>query len=287
MIRTVTVGLDGSPESRAAAEWAAREALRRELPLRLLNAWETTAYPVLPQDDERTYRYWAERLPREAAESLRSRHPRLEISYEQRTGAPAEVLADAAARSELLVIGSRGLGSVAGFFIGSVAQATVARAECPVVLVRPGNVLAEPPAPDVVLGLDLDDAAEELLAFAFDTAARHEAPLRVVHCWRVPPVYGFSPSTIAPGVAAIMAEDANRALADALAPWRSKYPGVVVREQAVMGRPARQLVKAGYDASLVIVGRRIRASRAGARIGPVTHALMHHAVAPLAVVPHA
>ena len=40
MLRTVTVGYDGSSESRAAAEWAAREALLRGLPLRLVNVRE-------------------------------------------------------------------------------------------------------------------------------------------------------------------------------------------------------------------------------------------------------
>ncbi len=42
MPRTVTVGLDGSPESRAAADWAAREAKLRGLPLKLVNVWSGT-----------------------------------------------------------------------------------------------------------------------------------------------------------------------------------------------------------------------------------------------------
>lgn len=40
MTRTITVGIDGSPESHAAAEWAAREAELRDLPVRLLHVWE-------------------------------------------------------------------------------------------------------------------------------------------------------------------------------------------------------------------------------------------------------
>ncbi|MGW1289840.1 universal stress protein, partial [Streptomyces sp. NPDC002586] len=40
MPRAITVGLDGSPESRAAAEWAAREAELRGLPVKLVHVWD-------------------------------------------------------------------------------------------------------------------------------------------------------------------------------------------------------------------------------------------------------
>lgn len=46
MPRTVTVGLDGSPESRVAADWAAREAKLRGLPLKLVNVWEPAPTPI-------------------------------------------------------------------------------------------------------------------------------------------------------------------------------------------------------------------------------------------------
>ena len=46
MFRTVTVGIDGSRESLAAAEWAAREARLRALPLRLVNVWEPVPEPM-------------------------------------------------------------------------------------------------------------------------------------------------------------------------------------------------------------------------------------------------
>ena len=50
--------------------------------------------------------------------------------------------------------------------------------------------------------------------------------------------------------------------------------------------PANLLVAASREASLVVVGRRVRRNPLGAHIGPVTHAVLHHSTAPVAVVPH-
>lgn len=47
MLRTITVGLDGSQESRAAAEWAAREAELRGLPLKIAHVWEPVPEPMV------------------------------------------------------------------------------------------------------------------------------------------------------------------------------------------------------------------------------------------------
>ena len=46
MVRTVVAGLDGSPESRAAVEWAAREAELHGLPLKIVHAWEPVPDPI-------------------------------------------------------------------------------------------------------------------------------------------------------------------------------------------------------------------------------------------------
>ena len=77
MLRTITVGLDGSPESRAAAEWAAREAKLRGLPLKIVHVWEPVPEPMAqaPLLGAETQQHWTERIPREAAEGLRLRTP--------------------------------------------------------------------------------------------------------------------------------------------------------------------------------------------------------------------
>lgn len=57
-------------------------------------------------------------------------------------------------------------------------------------------------------------------------------------------------------------------------------------EQLVAGGPAHHLVEAASGAGLLVVGRRNRGSGIGTHLGSVAHAVMHHAAAPVAVVPH-
>ncbi|WP_225079191.1 universal stress protein [Streptomyces sp. CoT10] len=300
MPRTVTVGLDGSPESRAAAEWAAREAKLLGLPVRLVHVWEPVPGPLAqaPRLGAETYRHWTERVPREAAEGLRLRHPGVEVRTEHLPGRPAEILTDEAADAELLVLGSRALGGVGGFLAGSVGLSVVAHTERPVVLVRAREQAADEHEMDpagipsaaaafrpVVLGLDTAHPDEDLIRFAFEAAARRGTSLRVVHGWYPPLYYGYGvPADAELLTSAAVAEAAG--LTEALCPWRRKYPDVEVAEASRPGGAADLLVDASREASLVVVGRRERRKPLGTRIGHVTHAVLHHAAAPVAVVPH-
>ncbi|MER5532289.1 universal stress protein [Streptomyces mirabilis] len=292
MPRTVTVGLDGSLESRAAADWAAREAKLRGLSLKLVNVWEPVPEPIAqaPLLGPETHQHWSEQIPREAAEELRAAHPEVDVLIEQVTGRPAEVLTDAAKDAEPLVLGSRGLSGVGGFMVGSVGLAVVAHAEHPVVLVRAegdtsGTDSTVLPFRPVVLGLDTRAPDDTLIGFAFEAAVLRGASLRVVHGWNEPPyiAYGMPPDL---ELNAQLGAEEAAAVSEVLRPWRQKFPTVDVVEDSLSGKAANHLVDASAEASLVVVGRRIRRSALGAHIGPVTHAVLHHATAPVAVVPH-
>ena len=300
----ITVGLDGSPESLAAADWAAREAARREVPLQLVHAGEPlrplyapfAGVPAPGAIDAQ--REWAAYLLREAESRFKERHAGLLITTRPAEEQAVPALLAAAADSELLVLGSRGLGTVAGFLVGSVALAVVARAERPVVLVRAagraedehlpdaqGAASTTTPYRDVVLGLDLEEPGDAVIEFAFEAARRRAAALRVVHGWNPAATYGYG-AVMDAGLNAELAEETRHGLSDVLRPWKDKFPGVEVGEQAVIGGAGRHLVHASRDAGLVVVGRKERRASVGGRIGPVTHAVLHHASAPVAVVPH-
>ncbi len=68
-------------------------------------------------------------------------------------------------------------------------------------------------------------------------------------------------------------------------PLRPAGPGAARTSRR--GTAAQVLLDEARDASLVVVGRRVRSGSFGAHIGHVTHSVLHHAAAPVAVVAHA
>lgn len=280
----VTVGLDNSPESLAAAHWAAREAVLRGADLLLVHVEEwplpvAVAMPTVTRDDHRD---WADRLLEGAVNQMRRAHPGLRISGRRMSGRPAGTLAVEAADADLLVLGSRGLGTVMGALLGSVGLATVAATTTPVVVVRAdGGHHGHRPDEEVVVGVDLHRPAGPVLAFAFEEAARRRCTLRAVHGWKVPMVFAHSGEARADA-----GREAAKTLGAVLQPWRQEHPSVEVVERAVSGAGARVLIDETADAGLVVVGRHVRRAPLVPHIGHVAHAAMHHCGAPVAVVAH-
>ncbi|MFD7708338.1 universal stress protein [Streptomyces sp. NPDC059786] len=294
--RPVVAGLDGSRESLAAADWAAREALRRQLPLRLVHAWEGLP-PDADEDrpERRAPQYYARRTLRKAVDQLSERYPQLYLAAEQVRRPPGAALLAEAGNAELLVIGSQGLSGVGGFLTGSVASATAAHVERPVVLVRAGeteedehlpDALGKPstgtPCRDVAVAVDTGGACDDVLEFAFRAAELRHAPLRVVRAWHVPLSQGLAD----PGERTRFKLEAEHELASFVDPWRRKFPGVYVTETLHESRATHVLVRAVQGAGLLVIGRRRRHGPVGPHTGPVAHALIHHVGRPVVLVPH-
>jgi len=290
MTRRITVGVDGSPESSAAVAWAAREAVRRGYALRLLHAWTALPDIAASAPDAAAQAEWARTVAEEAGRVVASTHPGLSVSVDSPTGEAVSVLLGAAEDAEFLVLGSRGHGAVVGFLVGSVGQQVIAESARPVVLVRADDrAEREAAGREVVVGQEGEpEDSRAALEFAFTTAAARGATLRVVRAWTLPPLYAYSPASLR------LLDDAGgmepyekKALGEALAPLRERYPDVPVVEHVEIGSAGQVLLAAAAAAQLVVVGRRARRSAVGSRIGSVAHALMHHAPCPVAVVPPA
>jgi nucleotide-binding universal stress UspA family protein len=300
MLRPVVAGVDGSPESLAATEWAAREAARRNLPLHLLHASNWTPPDAAASDPAGVVRRQAGRAYLHKAEDRIARtSPQVRPTDEQIDGPATAALLHAADRAELLVLGSRGLSGITGFLLGSVALGVVARATRPVVLVEAeeqpenehvpdedGNSSIHTPYRDVVLGIDLSDACDEVIEFAFEAARVRGATLRVVHAWSRTSTLSLGPGEIGLETGPQQEEEWRGFLTAVLQTWREKFPGVEVAETVIKGRAGNYLVHASSDAGLLVVGRHTREGHLGPHTGPVVHSVIRHAHCPVAVVPH-
>ncbi|MEU9124991.1 universal stress protein [Streptomyces sp. NPDC048506] len=290
MERAVTVGLDGSPESLAAARWAADEAERLGLTLRLLHAWPLLVPEPTHIPAEMDQNYWARRIVHNARAELQVHHPGLEIVGDLVADDAQDALLQAASESEMLVVGSRGLELVESYFLGDISMSVVARAKRPVVLVR-AETREEGPAPasgaagGVVVALKLHGPCDDLLEFAFGTAAARHVPLRAVHGHSLP-VHAYVPWGVDHDVTDGITQDAQKHLSQALRPWREKFPGVEVADRVELDSPAKALVRSAKGAGLLVVGRRKHRPALAPRLGPVAQAAIHHARCPVAVVPH-
>lgn len=126
----VVVGVDGSPESAEAAEFAARQAHDRGRDLLVVTVYDNGG--SVRADAARDL---AERMAREAVRELGGFSGR--VRSRAIDGAPpALALAEAAGRASLLVVGSRGAGGFAGKLLGSTSRAVLGLSDRPVAIVR-------------------------------------------------------------------------------------------------------------------------------------------------------
>ncbi|MGD3110685.1 universal stress protein [Streptomyces sp. YGL11-2] len=286
MKNVITVGVDGTPQALAAAQWAAHEAQLRQSRLRLLTAWQPLT--ATPRGTPRTPEvpHWPDPILEEARAAVESAQPGLPVDVSLVRAPPLEALVEAAGQADLLVLGSRGLGPAARFALGATGLDLVPRVAVPVVLVRARQ---DGPATEggnsVAVGVSLHAPSERLLAFAFETAARRDVPLRAVHGRNLPPFAYDRGGAVERTAAEEAAGIAREELSEALRPWQEKFRDVRVEEQVVMESPAPALLHGAAGAQLLIVGRR-HIGHAVPRIGHVVHAAVHHAACPVAIVPH-
>ncbi|MFJ3921724.1 universal stress protein [Streptomyces sp. NPDC090022] len=290
MTRAITVGVDGSEASLAAADWAAREAEIREVPLRIVHAWLWHPLDAPVVQDEETQAEVADTMLRQAETRVAGRYPDLTVTAEVVHDTTVAALLGEAERSDILVLGSRGHGALMGFLLGSYGQQVIASSTRPVVSVRTRDERSLPAeGGEIVVGQQgTPEECDAVLGFAFEAAAARGAAVRAVRAWSLPPFYAYGAGSMRlVDEAGGLEPFARKALAQALAPWRARYPDVPVVEHVEIGSGGQVLLSAASNAQLLVVGRRARHTPVGTRIGSVAHAALHHARCPVAVVPHA
>ncbi len=133
----IVAGVDGSPLSLAALDFALDEARLTGMRVLAVHAWlqpiatgHDTLVP-LPTDLD-ALQAENEAILSEALAGVRTQHPDLDVQAQTVQGTAATVLIEASKSAALLVIGSHGRGPVAGLLVGSVSQAVLHHAHCPV-----------------------------------------------------------------------------------------------------------------------------------------------------------
>ncbi|MGA5823790.1 universal stress protein [Kitasatospora sp. NPDC094028] len=279
--RPVVLGVDARDTGSMTAAWAADEADRRGLPLRLVHAVPSLYREFRAFDQGRYHQALRERADRaldRAAAVARDRHPGLTVTSVVAEDVPAPALCQESRHAALVVLGSRRLGRAEEMLSAySVAVPVSAQAHCPVVVVRdPEHVTQDPPY--VVVGVDGSPTATATVDFAFDLAAERHAALRAVWAWQRPFIGNLDERTTE--------QTLRRLLFESTAGHHERHPDVVVSHELVHGHPVEELGAASEHALAVVVGRRGRGGFTGMRLGSVPHGLLHRAHCPVVVVPH-
>ena len=259
--RPIVVGVDGTTTGLRAVAWAAKEALLRGRPLRLVHA-----APYLGTPDDPTARGRADAVLARARTVAHQIAPQLATDAVVLPDPPVAALIDASADAELLVIGMIG-GSGAEIVLGSVTLDVTTAAHCPVAVVRGESSGDHPrrgrPAP-VLLGIESVGADAAAVTVAFDDADRHGSGLIVVQVPRHARHLGLAAS----------------AVHDRLAPWRSDHPDVDVTVRIGQGNPGLALLHEATDVRHIVLGTRGRHAAVRAVLGSVSRFVLHHSLVP-------
>ena len=282
----IVVGIDGSESSDRALTWAAGEAALDHRPLVLVHAigglgtpgtvWLTEGDPMVTK-----MRAVGEDLLAAASQQLVGRHPSVQVHTRVVTDDARKAILDLANQAWMVVLGSRGRGTVRSLLLGSVSAAVARHATCPVVVVRPhhpGTVRR-----GVLVGADGTAASLATLEFAYREASVRQLPLTVMHC--VDDVLAQMTSAHLVPTDDPALEGARLLLAESVAGMSEKYPDVPVHLELCRGAAAHALSTAADTMNLLVVGRRHAGALSRLVTGDVSGYLVEHARTVVVVVP--
>ena len=285
----VVVGVDGSPGSKVAVQWAARDAELRNVPLTLVHVLPATAgtwlesslVPAWMRGQRERGRQAIDEALKIAGESAQRGSAQIDCAMPSAITVPT--LVDMSKDADLIVVGCLGTGTLRGRHMGSVSSGLIYHAHCPVAVIHDGVQLnADAARAPVLVGIDGSRESELATAIAFDEASRRKVGLTALHAWSDVSVLNAFASFSGPGWPALRAVE-DEILAERLAGWGERYPDVPVSRLIERDEPARGIVDASESAQLVVVGGHGRGGFAGMLLGSVSAAVVLLARVPVIV----
>jgi nucleotide-binding universal stress UspA family protein len=253
--RSIVVGIDGSKAAIRAAHWAVDEAVKRDVPLRLLYA--------MGQADMARERAAAESALRRAQSAIEATGRPVKIESEIAHQVPVNSLIRASASAAMLCVGDVGLHHFRAGRMGSTTAALAASTHCPVAIIRDRDDHCRPSAHDIVVEIDGAPDNGLVLGAAMEEALLRDAALQAVICRHIDG-----------GVA-----DLDRRLAR----WKRQYPQLRVESVVARGTLMEYLACRQRSVQLVVVGSHDR-HHLGEVVGPAGNAVLHDADCSLLIV---
>jgi nucleotide-binding universal stress UspA family protein len=277
------VAVDGSEEGDAAVAFAADEALRRGVALRLGHVMPS-GIPVGPLEtiaaDHALGAYASETLAG-AARIVGDAAPQLEVTTHALSGGRVSRIVELAQHASFVVVGRRAARALDRAWSGGTLDGVVSRAGCPVFVV-PSLPVGESRRPVVVAGFKSTAHSAELFEAAFRAADECGADLDVVHAWKL---NGYYDDIIIRRVSeATTNRDQKAVIWETLAPWQEAYPEVRVKVHVVHDYPVRALIEAARGADRLVLVKPLRGS-AVHHLGRTARGVLRFAMCPIEVVP--
>lgn len=284
----ITVGIDGTEGSDAAALWAAREADRVGAGLRLVHVFDDYIpmagfYAAVYPRGSVEGRHVAEKLVRDAARRIETILPGDRVQPLVLRGDRRAGLLRAAADSDLLVLGDEPHPARQRLLTGSIIDSLAAHSSAPVVVV-PAGCAGLPSRSVVVAGVKFFTASRELVRQAFELAADRGARLIVLHAWEYSAPYDdlvFAQVDLA-GWEERSARDLRQVVDDVA----RDFTNVDTEVRFVRGQPARVLADASAEADLLAITRRLHGFPLG-HLGGTGRTALRETQCPAVVLPPA
>jgi nucleotide-binding universal stress UspA family protein len=253
----ILVGVDGSPGSNYAVDWAARDAALRGVRLTIMYSVRTIGITLPQVQTPSAFARWqverAQKFLNDAVEIARRSTPDggpAHVEDEMLFSPVVPTLVDLSKEAQMVVVGSRGRGPITRSLLGSVSSNLIRHAHCPVAVIHDEDpLMPHPAAAPVLVGIDGSAASELATAVAFDEASRRSVELVALHVWSDVEVTDF-PEIDWPA----MRPAAEEILAERLAGWQERYPDVTVRRSVECDQPTYHLIRQSESVQLVVVG---------------------------------